>query len=121
MAEMIEAYLQNGVISRVSGREASPRTEEFRDGITYINEAVEGTPPSFEVDFKIISSFRVGGDTAHPYISISVPVAVESKNTSFRDIEDQAVREVVPILRAVADAVEKQLAAYVESLDSPTP
>lgn len=116
VAKLIEAFITNGAISFNNGVPATERTEEYRDGVTYIDEAKKSVPASFSVAFSVESEFEMpGGGVCQPYISISVPVAMELKRTPFAEIEDAAVVHVVPMLRAIADAVEDQLRSAAEA------
>ncbi len=111
MVELVEAFITNGVIAYNNAVEGSPETREISNGATYITTATEAVPAFFTVDFKVESTFNLDGRKVHPYISISVPAAFEEKAASFREIEDAAVAHVAPMLRQIADSVERQLAA----------
>lgn len=110
MAKLVDAFIMNGKIAYNNGTPATERTEEYRDGVTYITEATKGVSPSFDVDFNVQSEFEMpGGGTCRPFISISIPVAMESKKAPFIDIEDAAIEHVTPMLRMIADAIDQQL------------
>ncbi len=110
MAKLVEAFIMNGKISYNNGIPAKERTEEYRDGVTYITEATKRVAPSFDVDFSVQSEFEMpGGAICRPFISIGVPVAVDSKKAYFADIEDAGADQIAPMLRAIADAIEQQL------------
>lgn len=110
MAKLVDAFIMNGKIAYNNGTPATDRTKEYRDGVTYITEGTKGVSPSFDVDFSVQSEFEMpGGGTCRPYISISIPVAIESKKAPFIDIEDAAIEHVTPMLRMIADAIDQQL------------
>lgn len=86
-----------------------PTTSEVQGSTTYNTIGTPAVPASFEVEFRVYSSFEVGGRECEPYISITVPVATTNKKVEFLDIEDQAVAALSPMLRQIADALDKQM------------
>lgn len=112
MSETIvtEAFVQYGTVSFRPGQEAVADTHEFRDGVNYHTVGHPETPSTFEVDFKIKVEAQNDGLDCHSYISLTIPVAIADRKTTFAEIEGRAADAILPILRGITDAIEKQMA-----------
>ena len=108
MVTLKSAFISNGTIRFINGEDAVPTTSEVRGNTTYNTIGRPAVPASFEVEFRVHSTFDVDGMDCQPYISITVPVAITDKKAGFLDIEDQAVSAVAIMLRETADEIDKQ-------------
>lgn len=103
------AFVSNGKIEFINGKDSVPTTSEVQRNTTINRIGTPEVPASFEVEFRVYSTFDVDGRECEPYISITVPVSTKDKKVEFLEIEDQAVAGLAPMLREIADALDKQM------------
>lgn len=95
-----------------------PTTSEVRGNTTYNTIGTEAVPASFEVVFRVYSTFEIDGRQSEPYISINIPVAMDSKKAKFGEIEQRAAASIAPMLREIAEAIDKQIADFNSADDA---
>lgn len=113
MSELEEAKLGFGSITFVQKQpEVATRTEH--EGNTTINYV--GTPERpayFEADYFVTSTFKNGEEDYLNSISWKVRLPAQEPTTvPYAQLEAEGARLIAPMLRAVADAVEAQVAAF---------
>lgn len=112
MVNLTEAYIQGGHVNFVRGEEPVPASSRVEGNVTYHTEAVEGSPDKFEVSFWTSATFEDDGGATRWFFQLPVQVTGMDRNQSFVDIEAAAADKLVPMLRSVADALEKQIDEY---------
>jgi len=93
------------------GREAS-ETSTVSGNVTVnvVNAELDPAPPCFRVTFFIGFSHGTVGPDESDFLNLTVQVPAESVDQSYMQIEEAAARQVPAALRALADAVEKDIA-----------
>lgn len=108
-----DARLGNGSITYMREIEPRPETRETsRHGnvtTNIINQAIEGVPAHYEVTFMLNSTFETEGIQAHNVFHWNCVVVEKNERAPYRSIEDQAARQIAPMLRSLADRIESQM------------
>lgn len=112
MVDLVEAYIQGGQVNFVRGNDPAPATSRVEGNVTYHTEAVKGSPDKFEVNFWTSATFEEDDVQTGWFFQLPVHVTGFDRNQPFVDIESAAADKLVPMLRSIADAIEKQIGEY---------
>ena len=110
--KLTDLQIQNGEVVFLQGQEARPATSETKGNVTINNAAVPGTPDRFEVTFALTNSFDDGGIQVSSLIRLNTVVLGKGKESPYSVVEAEGARKIAPMLREMADAVERLVAKY---------
>jgi hypothetical protein len=113
MHELKSASIGHGSVTYVPKEPAVPETSETQGHVT-VN--VAGRPERdayWTVMYTISARFEAGDGPALGAINWEVRLPTsEPAETRYYEVEAKAARQLAPMLRAVADSIEKQVAEY---------
>ena len=92
---------------------SSTTTTEDGTVISIVNDEI-GSPAHFEASFSISAAFSQNGLDFRNFLAWACVVPNEQDDAQFFEVETQAARQIAPMLRALADQVEKQVAEVDE-------
>lgn len=118
MTKVKALRLGNGSVTYipvVEPRPASSRTTktDHNVSVTINDAAIPGTPAHYEVTFMIGADLEHGELESHNTFHLSCVVPEQSDTAQYRSVEDQAARQLAPMLRALADKIEADLPNFV--------
>lgn len=114
MVEIVDVSMGYGDISFTRKIEAVPGTSETTGNVTINNAGTVGKPSHFDTSFMISADAKVGDVEFTNIFHWKVVVLADSVDVPYSEVEEQAARQISPMLRAVADNIDQQLAEYDE-------
>jgi hypothetical protein len=112
MANLIDVSFGHGTLRYFSAVDEVPATSKTTGNVTVNNMGSPGSPAYFEVSFMLSADFEEGGMTRTNIFHWNVSVLDMNIKSSYRDVESEAARKIGPMLRQLADSIEKQVAEY---------
>jgi hypothetical protein len=111
MQQLKSAAIAHGAVTYISAEPAVPDSSETKGKVT-VNVVGRAEKPAYwNVYYSIHASFEGGGGPALGTIGWDVRLPVQSAaDAKYSEVEAEAARQIAPMLRAVADAIEKQVA-----------
>ncbi len=110
MVEVRKAEVRFGSIEFHSAVEAvPPTTERPSPNVTVNNAGHPGRQAYFKVSFSMDFTAAEGESESYNIMTVSLPVTGMDAATPFRDVEQAAMRALVPMLRAFVDEVDQQV------------
>ena len=116
MLELKNVRYGNGSVRFFAEVEPTPTTTETRDNITINNMGQPGTPARYEVTYMIATEFEMDGVEIRNTFHWDVALTGVNREDSYVGIEAAGARQLAPMLRAVADQIEKEVAEFDERL-----
>ncbi len=110
MAEISDVQLGFGAIAFRGGVAAEPASVVRQGNVTVHNEAKPGQPMSFEGSFQISCYSKEDAISLFNVFTVNLPVVGEPADSPYSAIESKAARQIAPMLRSIADEVERQIA-----------
>ena len=101
-----------GHVRYFKGVEAEPATTQTEGSVTINNAAIPAVPSSFEVSRQITANFEVDGLKFYNIFSWNCEFANAEMSTPYIEVDSQAARMIAPMLRAVADQIETEVAEF---------
>jgi hypothetical protein len=118
MATLENLEFGNGRVTYVSKVDPTPRTERSDTNgnvtINNITEAQPGRPAFYDVTFILTANFENAGVKFSNVFSWECVVPEESDRAQYRSVEDQAAKQIAPMLRTLADQIEADLPNFSE-------
>jgi hypothetical protein len=110
MPTLNEVQLTAGEITFSKEEKGRPATSETKDNVTINHVAIPGTPAHYEVTFMVSATFQEaeGLDFSNRF-HLTCLVPEPSDRAQYRAVEDQAARQIAPMLRSLADKIEAHL------------
>ncbi len=118
MTTVEAARFGNGQVEYRSEVEPVPPTSEKTGNVTVNVTGSEGVSAHYKVTFMIQAELEESNHALNNIFHWSLVVPSEDENASYRDVEDQAARQIAPTLRAVADLVDQQIAEFDKNRDT---
>jgi hypothetical protein len=115
MTKLTEAKLGFGSVRCIPARPEVPETREQLDDGTHIHMGSPAREAFCEVDFRIECSYGSEEEGFSNVVLWSVRLAGDKADLPFSEVEAEAARLIAPMLRDVADSVEKQVVDFDES------
>jgi hypothetical protein len=110
-----------GTVTYVRGNPGRPASTETTVGpvatVNIINSEVPAVPPHFMATFQLYWTDHDGPAPAPGSLTISVNVPSQGPDTGYRQVEDEAALSLSRRLRALADALDRQLEAQQQEAD----
>lgn len=104
----------NGSIQYNGKVEAVPATSETTGNVTINNAGQDEVPAHFETAFMISAEINDGGLIVYNTFHWNDVVQADGAEVSYREIEDKAARRLAPMLRALADKIDQEMAGFDE-------
>ena len=101
--------LQNGSATFNRGKEEILPSTSYSGNVTVNQSGAPGIAPHFEVSFLIGAEVEAGGVLRSNYFSWACIVPAQTPDVSYRDVETDAARMLAPMLRSLADEIEKDV------------
>lgn len=112
MADLKDVRYGNGSVRFFGEVEPIPATSETRDNITINNMGQPGEPARFEVTYMIACDFEMDGVEVNNLFHWTVALTGVHRDDPYAGIEAEGARQLAPMLRSVADQIEKQVAEF---------
>lgn len=112
MARLKEVIFGNGSITYVKKVDGRPESTEKNGNITVHNSAIPGVPAHYQISFMINSEFEQDGVQFLNFFHLNYVVSEQSDRAEYRSIEDQAAKQLGPMLRALAEKIEADLPVF---------
>ncbi len=112
MSEIKRVNITNGSITYIAAEEPVPATTRVDGNVTINNAGQPGSPGHFETSFMISVQSEAQGKIVNNVFHWNDIVSIESDGSPYREIEDKAARNLAPMLRAVADQIDREIADY---------
>ena len=112
MPKITSVEFGNGEIRFVGKVDPVPASSKTTGNVTVNNSAQPGVPSHYLTNFMISAELEEKGLTARNVFQWNSVVLSDDQNAPYRAIEDQAVRQIAPLLRAVADEMDKAVAEF---------
>lgn len=112
MNKVVDAFIENGRIAFFKRVEETKTISETTGNVTINNIGRPAIPAHYEVAFTITADLQDGGIELRNVFQLSCIVLNENDGAQYRKVEDQSARQLAPILRAVADHIEKKVADF---------
>lgn len=112
MPTIIKARFGNGQIHFVGKVDPVPATSKTTGIVTVNNAAQPGIEAHYKTSFMLDTQFDVDGISVQNIFHWNSIILNDDENASYRSIEDQAARQIPLMLRAVADELDKEIAAF---------
>ena len=112
MPKLVDAFIEHGEIAYVPEVPTVEPTSETTGNVTINNMGSPGTPAHFVVTFSTNATFETSGVRSSLYLRPNVVVTGESKESAFEAIEGLAAKCLAPMLREIADKIERQVEEY---------
>lgn len=112
MPKITTVEFGNGEIRFVAKVDPVPASSKTTGNVTVNNSAQPGSPAHYRTSFMLSTDLEEEGVIASNVFHWNSVVLNDDQNASYRAIEDQAVRQIAPLLRAVADEMDKAVAEF---------
>ncbi|MBZ9808141.1 hypothetical protein [Mesorhizobium sp. ESP-6-2] len=112
MLNIKDLRLGNGSVTYHRKIDPVPDTKEINENVTIINKGSKGSPAYYEVTFMISSAIENDGLETRNTFHWNCLVAEADHNAAYRSVEDRGARLIAPMLRALADKIEKELPSF---------
>src|SRR4051812_28930475 len=112
MATIQKLQIGNGQVAFVTKVDPTPTTSETSGSVTINNIGRPGKPAHYEITFSISVDSLEGRVEGYNTFLWNEIVLDERDDVPYREVEAKAARQIAPMLRAVADQVEKEVAAF---------
>lgn len=99
----------SGQITFIPEVEPTPTTSETTGIVTVNNMGKPGIPAHFFTSFLLTVQIEESGVIFDNVLNWCDIIPSDDPHSSYRHIEDKAVRKLAPALRAVADRIDKAL------------
>jgi hypothetical protein len=109
MSDLKEVKLGNGSIEFVPKFEGRPASTETTGNVTINNSEIKGIQAHYTVSSFINSTYETDGIEFSNMFHWNCVVLEPSDHAAYRSVEDRAVRQIAPMLRALADKIEAEL------------
>lgn len=109
MAKIDGVEIRNGSVVFTRAVEEVPSSTKREGNVTINNVGSPGVPAYFEVSFMLNSNFSDGAIKSSNVFHWHCIVPAENSDQSYQKIEDDAARQIAPMLRELADLVEGQV------------
>jgi hypothetical protein len=106
MANLKEVTFGNGSINYVRKFDGRPESTEKNGNVTVHNSPIPGIPGHYQISFMINSRFEQDGVEFSNIFHLNCVVSEQSDHAEYRLVEDQAARQLPPMLRSLADKIE---------------
>lgn len=114
MEDLTLTIFGNGSIRFIPKVDAAPGTSETTGNVTVHNAGRPEIPSHFETTTTIQIKIEAAGISAYTSFHLNDIVLAEQADVSYRQIEDKAARRIAPILRALADQIDEEMARFDE-------
>jgi len=105
--------MNNGTVQFFNAVEPRPARTETSGNVTINNNGTPGQPAHFKVNFIITAPCDLL-DLVHNVLHWTCVVPADTDEAQYRQVEDQAAQRLPSHLRALADALETQIAEATE-------
>lgn len=112
MVDLREVRYGNGSVRFFGEVEPTPATSETRDNITINNMGQPGAPSRYEVTYMISCDFKMGGAEVRNTFHWTVALSGANRDDQYASIEAEGAQQLAPMLRAVAERIEAEVAAF---------
>lgn len=102
----------NGEVTFYSEVEETPTTTTKSGNVTVNNVGRPGVPAYFEVQFMLNCQYVAGQIDAQNIFHFRALVTDKGRDTSYAEVEAEGARLLAPMLREIADNIEKQVAEF---------
>lgn len=121
MPSVTNARFGYGSIQFVKAVEEVPTSSKTQGNVTINNMGSAGIPAYFEATFMLSSTIEAEGVTRDNIFHWSTILPDRPASTPYLEIEAEAARQLAPSLRELADAIEKEVAAFDSKLAETKP
>jgi len=104
----------NGSIRFVGKVDEVPPSTTVDGNVTINNSGTPGVPAHFETTTMIQAQIKVSDVTAFSTFHLNDVVLSENADVPYREIEYKAARRLAPMLRAIADQIDQEMARFDE-------
>lgn len=115
--KLTDLKLGFGTLRYVAGEDEVPYSVTQTDDVTFHNHAKPGRPAYYDVSFQVSATVEIEGVSEFTVFSVSIPVIGKSGNSSYKEVESEAARQLAPVLRLFAEDIERQVAASEDQTD----
>lgn len=112
MSALKDVKLDNGSISYTPKFEGSPASIKTTGNVTVHNHEIKGVPAHFAASLFINATYEHDGIELSNMFTWNCLVSEPDDNATYRSVEDQAARQIAPMLRALADKIEADLPSF---------
>jgi hypothetical protein len=112
MIELKQVRYGNGSVRFFAEVEPTPTTSETHGNVTVNNMGKPGSPARYEVTYMISSDFEMEGVEVNNVFHWTVALTGVHRDDPYAGIEAAGARQLAPMLRAVADQIEKEVAEF---------
>jgi len=92
--------------------EAIPATEQRDGNVILKNAAIPGQPAYFEISTMISAKHEESGISVSNIFYLNVILSGLAKDTPYAEVDAQAARKLAPLLRDMAESIERQVVEY---------
>lgn len=112
MPRISAVEFENGKVQFNPKRDAIGPTSEIDGEIAIHNYGLPARPAHYQVSFVITFECEERGVRYRDMSHWTCMLLTDDDTLSYREVESRAARQLAPMLRAVADQVEEQVAAF---------
>lgn len=112
MPNITKVELGPGSIVYLKCEEGRPETVETKLNITVKTPAIPSVPAHYSVIFPVSFEYEEGPHRSRSSIDFYCVVQDADENAPYREIESQAVLQIAPMLRSVADQIEQSISDF---------
>ena len=111
MQKLNSASVGHGSVTYVAEQPSIPDSSETTGNVTVNVFGREGRSACWAVSYQISVDFENGGGPSLGLLGWEVRLPAEAPaDARYHEVEAEAARQIAPMLRAVADSIEKQVA-----------
>ena len=101
-----------GTVGYISEEPAVPATTETKGNVTVNDMGSPGKAAFWEVSNMFSCTFEAGDETFSNIFHLTTRIPGSTGATPYIELEAEAARQYAPMLRAIADSIEKQVAEF---------
>ena len=115
MPDIVRAIMESGRVQFIRERKPESETTRTYGNVTiHIRHSHAAIPAHFQVSFNITVDHEEQGLAIQHVFELSQIVLNQNDAAPYREVEAQGARQLAPMLRGVADQIEKAVAEFDE-------
>ncbi|HZW15430.1 MAG TPA: hypothetical protein VFF66_04150 [Brevundimonas sp.] len=116
MAELKDIRWGNGTVRYFSEVEPTPTTSKTTGNVTVNNMGQPGLPAYYEVTYMLSCDFEASGVEITNHVHWTAALTGVGRDAPYGEVEAEGARQIAPMLRSVADQIEKLVAEFDANL-----
>lgn len=109
--EVESLVLGYGAVTYRNAEEGKPATSKATGSLTLTTGPVEGVPEHFQVSFRVKYKIASGEMLISNDFYLLTTLTETPHTTPYIEVEHEAAKQLAPMLRLLADEIERQVAA----------